>query len=665
MDSESSEQLYYSLNAKMREINNTSAQFPRWSVFPKGRVESLFNAILNHIRKNTKINRKVLSLELTKSGFNKTLKEMLDNFPQTYKMESFYKNETTPILKVLVLREIEKVTDIVMPKSFFGNCKNKKHFNQILRRIIFSYRGECTYQRFLIQNWQLDQISYLKNVQYPNIVMKHIVIFMLDYYVKPLITSRYAVTRICPTQGYELYYFSLTAFNQWKSMVFKRLRYKEIITPNSKQECEKFYCGNLNIFPKTKNLNDQSRFRVVSDKMVAYKCKKNPVYKKLSKYLYISKEKRREMNKFLLKLSHLQFASHKGHFPKLWAKFIKTNNKYLYGFTADIKNAFGTVNIDDLINVIHTRFGMLNQQDQLKYGYLLPIIIDKVKIQILGYHIELRKLKNRQGGFFNWNEGIIQGFPFSSALHELYRSSKDFEMMEKLNIRDKEFLFHRNVDDYIIITNDSDLCLQIKTELEKEVLKSAILHTRILKYCGKSYNLDTKTVSLKLKYPAFPKDKWKLWNPRTEEPLSYQLLKKFMQKFETQVILDPVFYNPRLNNKKKIRHNFRVAAQCLAFKFHGGIGQVYLKIEDRLVNRLSKIVDIVCERICKKVMKCFIVAKRKVFTNSELKIFFYQTFVKTFKNYNSNKFYKGLIRKLQLKVRYVKFLHKQEGKKFE
>lgn len=655
--------LYYSLNANICDKNNTSTLFPRWSAFPQGRVDLILNQILNHISKKTKINRKILSLQLTKTGFHKILKEMLENFPQTYKMKSLYQSETTTIPKILVLREIEKVTDKVIPKSFFGNCKNKRHFNHILRRIIFSYRGEFTYQKFLIQNWNLDKISYLKNVQYPKIVMKHIVIFMLEHYVKPLITSRYAVTRVCPTQGHEIHFFSLREFNKWKRTVFNQMRNQKKITPNSKQECEKFYCGNLNILPKTKNLKE-FHFRAVSDKMKAYKYKKYPVYQSISKYLYIPKEKRHKINSFLLKLSDLQFASHKGNFPKLWTNFVQTD-KYLYGFTADIRDAFGTVKIDDLIKIIHTRFGMLDQQDQLRYRHLLQIIIDKVNCQILGYHQELRKKKPKHG-FFNWNHGIIQGFPFSSALHELYRSAKDFEMMEKINIQDKEFLFHRNVDDYIIISTDSDLCMQIKTELEKQVLKSAILSTRILKYCGKSYDLDTKSVSLELTYPEFHKDKWKLWNPLYEERLSNRLLKNFMLTFHrNEVILDPVFYNPRLNNNLKIRDNFRVATECLAFKFHSGIHQVYLKLEDRLSNRLSKIVDLLCNSVCKRVMICFI-GERQVFTNSELKKFFYQTFVETLLNFaetdNSNKSYTSLIRKLRLKTRFVKYLEKQERK---
>lgn len=396
------------------------------------------------------------------------------------------------------------ISDII-PKKFFGNYKNIKLFQQLVKKTVFSMKYQHFKMSYYIDKWDVGVYPWKTlPVHSVKLILFNVLFWILRYILSPMIALNFYVTTCkLDSNENELHFFWK---HRWQSYYDKKI--SSLILLKIIQKIEPFSFGKK--VKRFRNPNDNMKLRIMNKNIprLHLVLKPNNEYRPLVKY---RNEQKKLKDKYRIKekLYFLKTLTNKCRdkietgFIKVHQQWLKMNKPKLYFVKADLSNAFGSIDKEKLLNILRERYAKYQKTELC--GHKKKLIARQYKDMVA----ELQKpLLIRSGStIFEWKKGLVQGYKYSPALSEIYYQYMDeIYFSEHFKVDGNIKYFTRIVDDYLYITNsldDAQLFLKSlsnykNVNYEKTLLNFEypnIKYSQEITFLGYSYNTQTLEVS--------------------------------------------------------------------------------------------------------------------------------------------------------------------------
>ncbi|XP_028175372.1 telomerase reverse transcriptase-like [Ostrinia furnacalis] len=391
----------------------------------------------------------------------------------------------------------------IIPKELYGNGHNENVFKKFVQIIVHGMKRQHIILSKILLKWdfspyvwhQLDRIVAQK-------ILYHILSWIIRNILSPMICLNFYITT-CKLDADEnkLHFFWK---NQWQSFYDKTI-YKMIC--RSVIKISPPYCMGRK-YKQHHSHSNKMKLKMLMKEIpklhlvlkANHDCRPIVRYKNDS-LTPADKNRIKERLNFLRKLTGRSHKKTESQFSVLYSNWLKLNRPKLYFIRTDLSNAFGCVNKEKLITILHERFRKLKEEAGVS---------EKMLHQFKDMISELRRpLLIRTGStVYEWKKGLVQGYKYSPALSELYYNHLDEQYFENFikttenNIK----LFVRVVDDYLYVTDsleDAEMFLKAlsnydNVNYEKTVVNFShptIKYSEEITFLGYCYNTVTLHVS--------------------------------------------------------------------------------------------------------------------------------------------------------------------------
>ncbi|XP_019867061.2 uncharacterized protein LOC109596047 isoform X2 [Aethina tumida] len=356
-----------------------------------------------------------------------------------------------------------KLLDDIIPNAYFGSRSNRRRFYKVVAKILTQSQHECIYTSLLCENYNYEKILWLQDAPNVKKVFLHYNKRILDHVIKPLVSHFYH-----PSYSTKSYNVTFYKRRVWK----------------------KFYDKNIHIFLKQKNLipvdsvDATPGFLRLIPKTNCETLECRPIIMH-PKSQYIDQNYIKGLRKKIYAIANNNFCH--GDLYQSWITFV---NKYIskgdiiYGMKLDIKDAFGIIDIEELLLMIDA-----TDLDDFDKDY-----INKT----LNSRYVTRKTNKGRVQYYKWTRGLVQ------------------ESLPK----DKIFM-HRTVDDYIFCSPvrllahkfESIILADYKVNESKKLFIISNRDYPVIPYNGHLFNVLTGEIRKYYKIQdSTMKDRIKLWN---------------------------------------------------------------------------------------------------------------------------------------------------------
>ncbi|XP_045460818.1 uncharacterized protein LOC123671161 [Harmonia axyridis] len=529
---------------------------------------------------------------------------------------------------------IKSVVREIIPMHFFGCRKNKKLFVQIVDRILNHRLREFVHISLLCKDFE-RKFEWSDNIEKEDDfleILRDVNLYLLEKCIKPFIKRHFF-----PVFNGKSYRTDLVLKCEWQcfqNKVFDELVSKKHVKLKDKY-ADELPRGALRILPKENC--DSLSYRPI----ICYFRKNESV----ESFQYIKQIKNKL--KLYLKEKRVNPSLHKS-----WAEFVeKSGFQMIYGIKVDVKDSFGSININKLcwlIEAIPRR--VLTDEDKNN-------IINRVKKQ----YISFKRHNAKRRIILRWCHGLLQGDRLSSLLCDLYYLFLIDQNLLK-NCMIGTFFFHRFVDDYIFcstkrenVENFVSILTQSHVLNEDKIFSNLFNSMNVeLPYCGYTFNLCTKEVSIGFsKKKLILRDKLKLWNDNLySSPGTY--LTNVMKFSSASFYFSKVIFSTHYNNEETILKIYFQSMIYLAMKFHCAFMELknyhkeFCSNQSNLSDRIIRII----KKYSEKTMLIIKNSKGSLFhgdINIEILLAIgVRGFILMFQNYSG--IYKGIVRLLKKKI---------------
>lgn len=409
--------------------------------------------------------------------------------------------------------------------------------------------------------------------------------YLLKYVVIPIIKLFYYPAKL--GRSYEIRFIPRNKWQLFQDKNLERLlsgKHMTLVSNVSKSLIR----GYLKLLPKTNC--DSLDFR--------------PIISPSKKGL-LTKEQFRKLSAQIHKLSrHISPIANLSLY-KSWKNYTNNNSDTIYGIKLDIKDAFGSINVEIICQLIQK-------------SALPPNDKSFIISHILNQYVYFNKL------IYKWNRGILQGDHLSSSICNLYLSFLERESVQMFST--PKTLLVRKFDDYFFCSPNFNDLINFEYEIKKvlEVNKSkteiaGIDGNRCVNYFGYIFNLSTKDVQKLYMYQrdTFFHHRFKIWNisKPVEETSKHLIVLKGM-KFScnnhcfTKILLNTIF-----NTEEKVLRNYYDGMLYVAFKFHVLVMSIrHYQEEVNQIHNLSSIVENTIRSVCHMAHKRIMLNRGSHFT---------------------------------------------------
>ncbi|XP_013165594.1 PREDICTED: telomerase reverse transcriptase-like [Papilio xuthus] len=397
-----------------------------------------------------------------------------------------------------------KALQDLVPKYFYGGNHNYKIFRKLVHTIIFSMNRQYLFFTKLLRKWDFSIFPWTTlRIDTSMKLLYRFLYWVMKYILSAIINLNFYVTT-CKLDSDEnkLYFFKK---EHWQSFhdktVYNMLHTKVIEKYELKLGSKCIKNSNLQERLCLKNLKkDIPKLHLIlkpNNNCRIIVCYKNN---------QLSKDEKCKIKEKLFFINSLTGKTQEKmgkQYELLHATWLEKNKPKLYFIKTDLTNAFGSINKQQLLKIIHKRHLMLQESEKCIY------MKRKLAQNFKDIMSELQKpLLIRIGStIYEWKEGLVQGYKYSPALSELYYSYMDKIYFYEHHTNVKELkLFTRVVDDYLYITNSLEdaksflnaLSRYKNVNYDKTLVNfphEFIKFTNTMTFLGYSYNTDTLNVS--------------------------------------------------------------------------------------------------------------------------------------------------------------------------
>lgn len=447
-------------------------------------LSDTFFILINEVRNNLRINCK-------------------EDFKQYFPL-SKYSETMKAVGKEDIFMGCIKALQDVIPRKIYGGNHNYKIFRKLVHIIIYSMNRQCLFFTRILRKWDFSVFPWKTiSIETAKKLLYKFLYWIMKYVLSAIISLNFYVTT-CKLDSDEnrLYFFKKEHWQSFHDKTVSNMLLTKVI-----EKC-KFKSGNRH----NKNFNLQVRLCLKNLKKDIPKlhlilkpnnnCRIIVCYKnnQLSKD---EKLKIKEKLTFINLLTGKTQEKLEKQYELLHTTWLEKNKPKLYFIKTDLTNAFGCINKQQLLEIIHKR--NLTFQESEKCMHVKKKFAQNFK-DIMS---ELQKpLLIRIGStIYEWKEGLVQGYKYSPALSELYYSYMDELYFHEHHTNVKELkLFVRVVDDYLYITNSLEDAKSFLNALsrykninyDKTLVNfphEFIKFSNIMTFLGYSYNTNTLTVN--------------------------------------------------------------------------------------------------------------------------------------------------------------------------
>ncbi|KAG5873741.1 hypothetical protein JTB14_005163 [Gonioctena quinquepunctata] len=442
--------------------------------------------------------------------------------------------------------KITQILDEVIRNDYFGSTQNRKRFYHLVNKITTQSRFECIYVSSLSKGYNIKVIPWLQqeniNEKESQKLLHRANYYLLKYIVKPLIKHFYHPLK--SFKDYEVKFIERRKWHSFQQKNFNQLLKLGHLTPA--KEIFQRSRGVLRLFPKTDC--DSLEYRPLispfkRDKTTKFK------FKRLSVQIEILAKK------------FSMTGSNKSLY-KAWNDYVDwICDDEIYGIKLDIKDAFGSVDIGKLSQVINeSNFSKGDKQ----------FLVDHIQNQYVSYNKKVYK----------WNHGLLQGDHLSSSLCNLYMSVLEKEHFQCF-VKTGNFI-HRIVDDYMFCSIEKSEVDTFETKTmeifhinETKTERAGVGDSTEINYYGQVIDLKTREVSKFYKFPRGQsiRHKFKFWNIKRTIPENSkaQFIMNTLRFSYNNHCFKKIELNTIYNSEKCVLINYFKGMIHIAFKFDAAV----------------------------------------------------------------------------------------------
>ncbi|XP_052752825.1 telomerase reverse transcriptase-like [Galleria mellonella] len=411
-----------------------------------------------------------------------------------------------PVSKEDIYINCMKALKDIIPRIFYANCNNIKIFEKLTQTIIYNMKRQHINLEKHITKWDFT-VGCWKSIS--EIVAKKVLRFLLmwifQYVLSGMISLNfYVTTSKIDADENKLFFFRK---REWQSFYDKKIA--NMILSKIIKRSESYCSGKM--CKRSYSFTEKVRMKIIRKDIpklhLVLKPNNNcrPIVRYKNNTLTTSeKYKMKDRLQFLKTLIGKYSKKTEIPFYNIYQKWVNLNKPKLYFVKADLSNAFGSINRQELVKILDERFSTLISNEKCLRSK------EKIKQQYKDLIVELSKpiLVRAGSTVFEWKAGLVQGYKYSPALSELYYTHKDeLYFNEHLQKSKTEIhLFTRVVDDYLYITDsliDAQSFLEALSKYKNINYEKTIVNFNhpTIKFSDEitflGYTYDTKTIQVR------------------------------------------------------------------------------------------------------------------------------------------------------------------------
>lgn len=366
------------------------------------------------------------------------------------------KEELNSINKSDIFENCWKALCDIIPKSLFGNSQNEFVFRKIVESAVYGMkRQHILFAKFLIKwDYSIQPWNTLQET-ISNKVLNHILLWIIRNILCAMISLNFHVTT-CKLDGDEnkLHFFWKHQWQRFYDKVVYKMKCHDVIKMYAPYSMGRKFKRHRSHASKIK-LKTYKKYIPKLHLVLKANNDCRPIVRYKTDVLTMAdKYKIKDRLNFLKMLNCKPHKKTEHQFIELHSSWLKLNKPKLYFIKTDLSDAFGCVNREKLLKILHERYSKYHQEETNVQ------LLEKNSQKFKDMTKELGKpLLIRAGStVYEWKRGLVQGYKYSPALSELYYSYLDEQYFTN-HIKKSENeikLFVRVVDDYLYVTNSLD-----------------------------------------------------------------------------------------------------------------------------------------------------------------------------------------------------------------